>query len=188
MASLFPTSTSSPAFRVDDNTRRAHFVCSRADADVIVALTAGVDDCLRITTAQFNAALATLDPETANNQLTEAIDALGIPGDGVINPDLLQRINNVLADADDFADIVAANLTDGNTTVSQAIDFLATLNAALEPAGTAIQAGAAVEMATVTGIIDGIGDVIAALGRYIIESDPYQCRPRRRTNDPGDGF
>ena len=160
---LGPIGTDEGYFLVDNNVRSAHFVCSRADAGAIVALTAGVDDCLRITTAQFNAALAALDPETANNQLTDAIDALGIPGDGVINPDLLQRINNVLDDADDFADIVAANLTDGNTTVSQAIDFLATLNAALEPAGTAIQAGAAVEMATVTGIIDGIGDVIAAL-------------------------
>ena len=44
-------------FYVDSIVRRAHFVCSRADADVIVAATAGVDDCLRITSAQFNAAL-----------------------------------------------------------------------------------------------------------------------------------
>ena len=156
------------SFIVGFTGRRAHFVCSRADADAIVAATAGVDDCLRITSAQFNAALAALGLEpdnavTANNQLTDAIDALGIPGDGVINPDLLQRINSVLADANDLADIVTADFADGNTTVSQAIDFLVTLNAALEPAGTAIQAGAAVEMATVTGIIDGISDVIAAL-------------------------
>ena len=152
-------------FFVDDIVRRAHFVCSRADADAIVAATAGVDDCLRITSAQLNIALQ--NAVTANGQLTDAIDALDIPGDGIISPDLLQRINNVLADADVFADIVTAALADGNITVSQAIDFLATLNASLELAGTAIQAGAAVEMATematVTGIIDGIGDVIAAL-------------------------
>ena len=152
-------------FFVDDIVRRAHFVCSRADADAIVAATAGVDDCLRITSAQLNIALQ--NAVTANDQLTDAIDALDISGDGVINPDLLQRISNVLADADDFADIVAADLAGEDITVSQAIDFLATLNAALELAGTAIQAGAAVEMATematVTGIIDGIGDVIAAL-------------------------
>ena len=150
------------ALLVDDNTRSAHFVCSRTDADAIVATTAGVNDCLRITAAQFNAALAA-NTVTANDQLTDAIDALDIPGDGVITLDLLQRINNVLADAGDFADIVTAALADGNITVSQVIDFLATLNASLELAGTAIQAGGAVEMATVTGIIDGIGDVIAAL-------------------------
>ena len=149
------------SFFVDDYVRRAHFVCSRADADAIVAATAGVDDCLRITSAQLNIALQ--DAVTANGQLTDAIDALDISGDGVINPDLLQRISNVLADAGDFGDIVAADLAGEDITVSQAIDFLATLNAALEPAGMAIQAGAAVEMATVTGIIDGIGDVIAAL-------------------------
>ena len=40
-------------FIVDDIVRRAHFVCSLADADTIVALTAGVDDCLRITFAQL---------------------------------------------------------------------------------------------------------------------------------------
>ena len=148
-------------FFVDSNVRRAHFVCSRADADAIVAATAGVDDCLRITSAQLNIALQ--DAVTANGQLTDAIDALDISGDGVINPELLQRISNVLADAGDFGDIVAADLAGEDITVSQAIDFLATLNAALEPAGMAIQAGAAVEMATVTGIIDGIGDVIAAL-------------------------
>ena len=148
-------------FFVDDIVRRAHFVCSRADADAIVAATAGVDDCPRITSAQLNIALQ--NAVTANGQLTDAIDALDISGDGVINPDLLLSISNVLADAGDFADIVAADLADEDITVSQAIDFLATLNAALELAGTVIQAGAAVEMATVTGIIDGIGDVIAAL-------------------------
>jgi len=101
----------------DDSTRRAHFVCSRADADAIVAATAGVNDCLRITSSQLNVALQ--DAVTANNQLTDGIDALDIPGDGIISPDLLQRINNVLADADVFADIVTAALADGNITVSQ---------------------------------------------------------------------
>ncbi len=46
------------SFRVDDTVRNAHFVCSRADADAIVAATAGVTDCLRITTAQLVAALS----------------------------------------------------------------------------------------------------------------------------------
>ena len=42
-------------FAVDDNVRAAHFVCGRDDADDIVAATAGVDDCLRITVAQLTA-------------------------------------------------------------------------------------------------------------------------------------
>ena len=42
------------ALLVDDNTRSAHFVCSRTYAGTIVDATDGVDDCLRITAAQFN--------------------------------------------------------------------------------------------------------------------------------------
>ena len=68
---------------------------------------------------------------TANDQLTEAItgiDLSQIPDDGVIDPDMVASINNVLEDA-----------------------------------GAAIQAGAEIETATVTGIIDGIADVIDVL-------------------------
>ena len=43
---------------VDDNVRDAHFVCSRDDADAIVAATDGVDDCLRISSTQLNTAEA----------------------------------------------------------------------------------------------------------------------------------
>ena len=46
------------AFLVDDNTRSAHSVCSQAYAGAIVAATAGVDDCLRITTAQLSPVLS----------------------------------------------------------------------------------------------------------------------------------
>ena len=42
-------------FTVDAVGRAAHFICSRDDADVIVAVTSGVDNCLRITTAQLTA-------------------------------------------------------------------------------------------------------------------------------------
>ena len=100
---------------------------------------------------------------TANDQLVTAINGLDIPGDGVINPDLLESINDVLDDTVTLADFLSSGLADESITASQSIDFLATLNDALEPAGAAIQAGAEVEMATVTGIIDGIGDVIDAL-------------------------
>ena len=41
-------------FTVDDTVRAGHFVCSRDDADAVVAATAGVDDCLRITTTELN--------------------------------------------------------------------------------------------------------------------------------------
>ncbi len=51
----------SASFRVDDNVRNAHFVCSRANADTIVANTPDVDDCLRITSAQLAVALANAD-------------------------------------------------------------------------------------------------------------------------------
>ena len=44
--------------RVDDTVRAAHFVCSRPDADAIVAF-AGVNDCLWVNSAQFNAYLNT---------------------------------------------------------------------------------------------------------------------------------
>ncbi len=52
---------SSASFRVDDTVRDAHFVCSRANADTIVAATAGVDDCLRITAAQLSAVSSNAD-------------------------------------------------------------------------------------------------------------------------------
>ena len=43
------------AFTVDNAVRQAHFICSRADGGAIVAATAGVTDCLRITEAQLTA-------------------------------------------------------------------------------------------------------------------------------------
>ena len=103
---------------------------------------------------------------TANNQLMNAIadiDVPQIPDDGVIDPDVVASINNVLDDADTLADIVTADLVNEDISAGQAIDILDTLNDALEPVGTAIQAGADIELATVTDVIDGIGDVIDAL-------------------------
>jgi hypothetical protein len=91
------------------------------------------------------------------------IDVSQIPDDGVIDPDVVASINNVLDDADTLADIVTADLVNEDISAGQAIDTLATLNDALEPVGTAIQAGADIELATVTDVIDGIGDVIDAL-------------------------
>ena len=60
-----------PAFVVDSVVRSAHFVCSRVDADAIVATTAGVDDCLRITSTQFNAAIG--------SELDGGTESLGTP-------------------------------------------------------------------------------------------------------------
>ena len=103
---------------------------------------------------------------TANDQLTEAItgiDLSQIPDDGVIDPDMVASINNVLEDAGALADLVSAELDSGDLSASESIDSLATLSDATELAGAAIQAGAEIETATVTGIIDGIADVIDVL-------------------------
>ena len=103
---------------------------------------------------------------TANDQLTEAItgiDLSQIPDDGVIDPDMVASINNVLEDAGALADLVSAELDSGDISASESIDSLATLSDATELAGAAIQAGAEIETATVTDIIDGIADVIDVL-------------------------
>ena len=103
---------------------------------------------------------------TANDQLTEAItgiDLSQIPDDGVIDPDMVASINNVLEDAGALADLVSADLDSGDLSASESIDSLATLSDAAELAGAAIQAGAEIETATVTDIIDGIADVIDVL-------------------------
>ena len=103
---------------------------------------------------------------TANDQLTEAItgiDLSQIPDDGVIDPDMVASINNVLEDAGALADLVSSELDSGDISASESIDSLATLSDAAALAGAAIQAGAEIETATVTGIIDGIADVIDVL-------------------------
>ena len=103
---------------------------------------------------------------TANDQLTDAItgiDLSQIPDDGVIDPDMVASINNVLEDAGALADLVSAELDSGDLSASESIDSLATLSDAAELAGAAIQAGAEIETATVTDIIDGIADVIDVL-------------------------
>ena len=102
----------------------------------------------------------------ANDQLTEAItgiDLSQIPDDGVIDPDMVASINNVLEDAGALADLVSSELDSGDISASESIDSLATLSDATELAGAAIQAGAEIETATVTGIINGIADVIDVL-------------------------
>ena len=103
---------------------------------------------------------------TANDQLTEAItgiDLSQIPDDGVIDPDMVASINNVLEDAGALADLVSSDLDSGDISASESIDSLATLSDAAALAGAAIQAGAEIETATVTDIIDGIADVIDVL-------------------------
>ena len=62
-------------FTVDPSVRNAHFVCSHAAAAAIVALTAGVTDCLRVSSAQFNDALPLLNDATLS-QLTISAGAL----------------------------------------------------------------------------------------------------------------
>ncbi len=55
------TDTPTPMFIIDTVVRQAHFVCSRSDFAAIVTATTGVDNCLRITTAQLNTYLVTID-------------------------------------------------------------------------------------------------------------------------------
>ena len=45
----------------DQNVRDAHFVCSRDDADAIVAATVSVENCLRISSVEFDTALVQID-------------------------------------------------------------------------------------------------------------------------------
>ena len=47
------TATSGDGFLIDDTVLAAHFVCSRDDADAIVAATSGVSNCLRISSGQL---------------------------------------------------------------------------------------------------------------------------------------
>ena len=58
LEAINPSGGSPVGFFIDDNVRDAHFVCSRDDADAIVAATDGVDDCLRISSTQLNTAEA----------------------------------------------------------------------------------------------------------------------------------
>ena len=88
LEAINPSGGSPVGFFIDDNVRDAHFVCSRDDADAIVAATADVTDCLRISSAQLNAALAdatlsgltlsagALDPmfDSATTTYTVAVD------------------------------------------------------------------------------------------------------------------
>ena len=74
LGSIVTTVITGNIFLVDDTVRDAHFVCSRDDADAIVAATDGVSNCLRITSAQFDAynltdatlSVLTVDPGTLN--------------------------------------------------------------------------------------------------------------------------
>ena len=127
---------------------------------------------------------------TANDQLTDAItgiDLSQIPDDGVIDPDMAASINNVLEDAGALADLVSSELDSGDISTSESIDSLATLGDAAALAGAAIQAGAEIETATVTGIIDGIADVIDVLDDNHIKSRPHGRRASRRAINPGGG-
>ncbi len=65
------TNPSANGLVIDQTVRDAHFVCSRDDANAIVAFTAGVENCLRIRTAQLNAYLAARGATLAGT-LTEA--------------------------------------------------------------------------------------------------------------------
>ena len=66
-------------FRIDNTVRNAHFVCSRDDAGDIVDATTGVTDCLRISSTQFNTAVALLDTDATLSGLTLSTGILTPP-------------------------------------------------------------------------------------------------------------
>ena len=114
-------------FLVDQAVRDAHFVCSRSDADAIVAATTGVTDCLRITTAQLATAIRLIDA---------TLSGLTLSG-GTLNPafasDILaytvtvpNSVRNVLvrptATESSATVIVNTNLVDRGTLVSIPLD------------------------------------------------------------------
>ena len=61
LEAINPSGGSLVGFFIDDRVRNAHFVCPRDDADPIVAATAGVDDCLRISSAELTTAIPLVD-------------------------------------------------------------------------------------------------------------------------------
>ena len=74
--------TGNSGFVIDQTVRDAHFVCSRSDFLAIAA--AGVNDCLRVTSAQFNAYLARLVENGAT------LSNLAI-SDGALDPGVCPR-------------------------------------------------------------------------------------------------
>ena len=87
----------------------------------------------------------------------------GDPGDPVVPIDPVPGVITTLSRACNFAKTVLSDLNRDIITDAQAIRFLDTLNDSLETAGTAIQAGAEVEMTNVFCILDGIGNIVGAL-------------------------
>ena len=85
------------------------------------------------------------------------------PVDPVVPIDPVPGVIATLSRACNFAKTVLSDLNRDIITDAQAIRFLDTLNDSLETAGTAIQAGAEVEMTNVFCILDGIGDIVGAL-------------------------
>ena len=60
-----------PPSHVDQTVRDAHFVCSRPDFAAIVAATATVEDCIRISSAEFDAAIPLVDATLSGLTLSD---------------------------------------------------------------------------------------------------------------------
>ena len=86
---------------VDAVGRRAHFVCSRRDADAIVAVTAGVKDCISVTAAQLNAALPRIDARLSALKLST----------GGLKPAFNPAITDYTVNVDDSVDSVTVTPT-----------------------------------------------------------------------------
>ena len=104
--------TSLSGFVADEAVRAAHFVCSRDDADAVVAATAGVGDCLRITSAQLTAYAAS----TGTNRICGRTPAVR---DAILGRSSSSDCGNV----PDLATITVLNLNDSGITVLEPGDF-----------------------------------------------------------------
>ncbi len=108
-----PSSAAEQVIAIDQRVRDAHFVCSRDDADVIVAITAGVDNCLRITAAQL----------TAFPMIDTSLSALTISDGGLVptfNPATLDYDVAVLTAVESVTVTPTANQSGATITVASA--------------------------------------------------------------------
>lgn len=99
----------------------------------------------------------------ADVALADEIAGITVPASGPVSAAVVTQIDTALNNTDTLVDLTLADLASDDLSVDDAVGIIDTLNSSLELAGEAIQAGATLNLGTISDIIDGIGDVIAAL-------------------------
>ena len=112
--------TGNRGFVIDDTVRAAHFVCSRLDADAIVAATDGVTDCLRISTTQLNIAITLVAVDATLSGLTLSVGTLDPVFDSATMTYAVSVVNSVdSVTVTPTANVGSATITvDGTTVIS----------------------------------------------------------------------